>query len=212
MDEVLETGLVMFHRGNANIVMKVVEQLRQLFDLEVEEHQQKYLDCFKLIFFLIGINTVDLCHLRKADVVDGRIEYKRSKTNRDYSIKLEPEALEIIERYKGKGKWLLDVLDRYKDFKDFAHRLNENLQKMGSVEVGKHGKKTREPLFPSLTTYWARHTWATIAASLDIPNETIAAALGHGYGNKVTAIYIDFDQRKVDEANRKVIDYVLHGK
>ena len=48
------------------------------------------------------------------------------------------------------------------------------------------------------------------AASLDIPKETIAAALGHG-GNTVTDIYIDFDRRKVDEANRRVLDWVLYG-
>ena len=77
--------------------------------------------------------------------------------------------------------------------------------------IGKHGKKYREPLYPQLTMYWARHTWATIAASLDIPKETIAAALGHG-GNTVTDIYIDFDQKKVDEANRKVIDHVSNYK
>ena len=64
--------------------------------------------------------------------------------------------------------------------------------------------------FAQITTYWARHTWATIAASLEIPKETIAAALGHG-GNTVTDIYIDFDQKKVDEANRKVLDYVFKG-
>ena len=46
---------------------------------------------------------------------------------------------------------------------------------------------------------------------LDIPKETIAAALGHG-GNTVTDIYIDFDRRKVDEANRRVLDWVLYGK
>lgn len=189
-----------------------VEKLRQLFALDVEEHQRKYLDCFKLIFCLIGINTIDLCHLRKTDVVEGRIEYKRSKTGRDYSIRIEPEAKELIEKYSGKGEWLVNILDRYSNFKDFAHRLNENLQNMGDVSVGKHGKKTRSPLFPGLTTYWARHSWATIAASLDIPNETIAAALGHGYGNRITAIYIDFDRKKIDEANRKVLDWVFYGK
>ena len=189
-----------------------VEQIRELFSLDVESHQQKYLDCFKLIFFLIGINTIDLCHLKKSDVVEGRVEYKRSKTGHKYSIKVEKEAQDIIDNYVGQGEWLLDIKDRYTDFKDYAHRLNENLQNMGLVEVGKHGKKTRKPLFPELTTYWARHSWATIAASLDIPNETIAAALGHGYGNRITAIYIDFDMRKVDEANRRVIDWVLYGK
>ena len=188
-----------------------VEKLRQLFALDVEDHQRKYIDYFKLIFCLIGINTIDLCHLRKSDVVEGRIEYKRSKTGRDYSIRIEPEAQALIEKYAGKGEWLLDVLDRYTDFKDFAHRLNENLQSVGEVTVGKHGKKTRIPMFPNLTTYWARHSWATIAASLDIPNETIAASLGHGYGNRITAIYIDFDKAKIDDANRKVLDWVFYG-
>ena len=68
-----------------------------------------------------------------------------------------------------------------------------------------------EPIVPGLTTYWARHTWATIAASLDVPKETIAHALGHG-NDTVTDIYIDFDKRKVDEANRKVLDFVFGKK
>ena len=65
-----------------------------------------------------------------------------------------------------------------------------------------------ESWYPDITAYWSRHTWATIAASLDIPIETISAALGHFYGSPTTAIYIAFDQRKVDDANRRVIDYV----
>ena len=59
-----------------------------------------------------------------------------------------------------------------------------------------------------LTTYTFRHTWATIAAHLDVPKEVIGKALGHGK-KVVTDIYIDFDQTKIDKANRKVIDYVL---
>ncbi len=69
---------------------------------------------------------------------------------------------------------------------------------------------TWTPIFPKISTYWARHTWATIASELDIPKETIAAALGHG-GNTVTDIYIDFDQKKVDEANRKIIAYLAEN-
>ena len=57
----------------------------------------------------------------------------------------------------------------------------------------------------------ARHTWATVAIYLDIPRETVAHALGHSLRD-VTEIYIDFDPRKVDEANRRVIDWVLYGR
>lgn len=185
-----------------------VEALRMLFDYPVEEYQRKYLDMFKLSFYLIGINIVDLCKLKRVD--GGRIEYIRSKTHRLYSIKVEPEALEIINRYKGKD-WLLDPLDRYDNYKQYARRLNGALQSIGEVEIGKQGAKKIKPLYKKISTYWVRHTWATIAASLDIPKETIAAALGHG-GNTVTDIYIDFDQRKVDEANRRVLDWVLYQK
>lgn len=59
--------------------------------------------------------------------------------------------------------------------------------------------------------YKARHSWATLAAELDIPKETISAGLGHEIGSDVTSIYIKFDQKKVDDANRRVIDY-LFGK
>lgn len=189
-----------------------VEELRMLRDYPCEEWQEKWRDMFMLIFYLIGINTVDLMAL--TEVQKGRVEYRRAKTHRLYSIKVEPEAQAIIDKYKGTNH-LLTFADQYADHGDFRRRMNAALKKIGPLEWvdnrsqthPKKNKKQYNALFPGLTSYWARHTWATIAASLDIPKETIAAALGHG-GNTVTDIYIDFDQRKVDEANRKVIDYL----
>ena len=186
-----------------------VEQLRTLFSYPVEEYAVRHLDMFKLTFFLIGINLADLYRLTEI-THEGRVEYHRAKTGRFYSIKVEPEAMEIIEQYRGKRN-LLSIADTYGNCDNYGKHINKALQRIGDVSVGKRGAKTVVPLFPKLTTYWARHTWATIAASLDIPKETIAAALGHG-GNTVTDIYIDFDRRKVDEANRKVMDWVLYGK
>ena len=186
-----------------------IDDFRKFINYPCEPHAQKYLDMFKLMFMLIGINSIDLAHLK--EVRDGRIEFYRAKTNRLYSIKVEPEAMELIEKYRGKD-WLLFILDRWQKHKDFTMKMNYTLKRIGPVKrVGRGGKKVYSPLFPEISTYWARHSWATIAASLDIPKETIAAALGHG-GNTVTDIYIEFDQRKVDEANRKVLDWVLYGK
>lgn len=186
-----------------------IDEIRTLFNYPVEEYAKLHLDMFKLIFYLIGINIVDLFNLEKINN-EGRIEFYRAKTNRLYSIKVEPEAYEIINKYKGKNK-LLCMADTYKKHNDYAKHLNRALQNIGSVDYGKRGKKTITPLFPELTTYWARHTWATIASSLDIPKDTIAAALGHG-AYTVTDIYIDFDRNKIDQANRKVLDWVLYNK
>jgi integrase len=59
-----------------------------------------------------------------------------------------------------------------------------------------------------LTSYWARHTWATIAYNIGVSKDIISQALGHSNGVQVTDIYIAYDLGKVDEANRKVIDYI----
>lgn len=175
-----------------------VENIRKVFNAEgLEDWEVKYLDFFKLSFMLIGINVVDLCHL--TEIIDGRIEYDRAKTHKPYSVKVEPEAMELIERYRGE-KHLLNFTDNYANYRHFYNNLCKGLNSI-KKKIG----------LKEFTTYWARHTWATIAASLDIPKDTIAAALGHG-GNTVTDIYIDFDQKKVDEANRRVLDWVLYGK
>ena len=69
-----------------------VGQLRTLRDYPCEEWQEKYRDIFMLMFYLIGINAVDLLNARNSDVVNGRLEYKRAKTGKLYSILIEPEA------------------------------------------------------------------------------------------------------------------------
>lgn len=189
-----------------------VEELQKLFNYPVEEYAEIYRDLFKLIFMLIGINTADL-HSLKSITRDGRIEYRRAKTHRDYSIKVEPEAMEIIEKYRGK-KGLLCIADRWSDSRNFLHQMNKALQRIGTMErKGRGGKKIIKAEWPELTTYWARHSWATIAYNdLQIPKDIIAQALGHSGSETVTDIYLDKDPKLVDDANRRVLDWVLYGK
>lgn len=171
-----------------------VEQLRSIFFADVPGWQRKYVDAFMLIFCLVGINTVDLLGLRREDLSDGRISYRRAKTHRLYDVRVEDEAKVLLDRYAGRSK-LLSFDEGCSSYRHWAMKLNRNLS----------------AICPGVTSYTARHSWATIAASLDIPKETIAAALGHG-GNTVTDIYISFDRKKVDDANRRVLDWVFHGR
>lgn len=186
-----------------------VDQLRMLINYECDEYQVKYRDLFMLDFYLIGINIGNLLLLTEKNVVNGRIEYYRNKTNKLISIEIPVEAKEIIDKYKGK-EYLLDVMDVYSDYRYFVKRMNTALKQIGeTTRSGLGGKKDRKPLFPELSSYWARHTWATLAAELDIPKETISAALSHSTDD-TTSIYIRFNRKKIDDANRKVIDYVLN--
>lgn len=181
-----------------------VEALRKIISTPLEEHLEKYRDFFLLSFYLIGANVIDICNAE--EVQDGYLIYRRAKTHKLYTIKVEPEAAALIEKYAGE-KQLLNYLDNHKSYRTFYNCVVRGLKgvkdALNAIDDGIH--------FKELTTYWARHTWATIAAELDIPNATIAAALGHSYGNATSAIYIDKDRRKVDVANRKVIDYVMIG-
>lgn len=186
------------------------DQLITLRDYPCEPHREKYRDLFMLMFYLIGVNAVDILHAKKESIVDNRFVYRREKTNRLYSIELLPEAKEIIERYPG-DNYLLCFMDTYTNHKDFLHRMNDNLKEIGPVLINEKGERIRKPLFPYLTTYYTRHSWATIASKLDIPKDTIRAALGHG-NNTVTDIYIDFDMTKVDKANQKISKYLSRKK
>lgn len=174
-----------------------IDTLRRIFKHQcAEEWQQKYLDFFKLSFMLVGINVVDLCRLTK--ISQGRVEYLRAKTHRPYSIKVESEAREIIDRYAG-TELLVNFCENYANYRHFYNNLCKGLNEV-KAQLG----------LEELTTYWARHSWATIARKLKISKDTIALALGHG-SHTVTDIYIEEDMAEVDEANRKVLDYVLYG-
>ena len=160
----------------------------------------EYRDVFLLMLYLRGINVSDLAALTEEDVVDGRIEYRRNKTGQLYSIKVEPEAREILDRWKGEAH-LLRCFDRYQDPHDYNRRMREALKKMKGADG--------VLIEPDCSSNWARHTWATMCAELDVPDPTISLGMGHRIaGHRTTAIYIKRDQRKVDEANRKVIDYI----
>lgn len=186
------------------------DDIRMIATMPLLPWQEEYRDVFMLIFYLIGINIVDLFSLTHENVQNGRIVYTRRKTKRIYSIKIEPEAQEILERRKGTTH-LIDVADRYKDHTNFTSRFNKALKTFGTWEVDEHHKqKVRyKPYWDFLSSYWARHSWATIAYNdCNIPVDVISQALGHSMGNRVTMVYINSDSKKVDEANRKVIEKV----
>lgn len=186
-----------------------VDELRRIFSYPCDDWQREYVDIFKLTFFLCGINMKDLAALEC--ITGGRVEYNRAKTGIHCSVAVQPEALEIIERYRGEGQ-LLSILDRYRSHADYLSHFNSGLQSLGT-HWSNGERRTGRPLFPMISSYWARYSWASVAAEIDVPVDTIGAALGHSRGRSVTAIYIRTDmRRKVDEANRRVIDYVLYGK
>ena len=196
-----------------------VEDLRNFHDYPIKPSLESYRDYFFLMFYLIGINAADLFMAKPESVVNGRIEYIRKKTHKKYSIKIEPEAQFLIDKYKGKN-YLLCVMDRCKSYKNFLHEMNDALKLIGPTTLvsvpssddlfGEYHEEMKvKPIIPNISSYYSRHTWATLAYETGVPLDIISQALGHSSGNRTTLVYVKFDQTKVDDANRKVIDYFL---
>lgn len=184
-----------------------IDDIGKIFSYTPESNSEALaLDLFKLSFYLIGINFKDMLYLEWEDIYNDRIVYRRLKTGRDITVKIEPEAYEIINRHKGE-KRLLNILEIKEK------KANENRSSQIHTDVTKICNKYLKKIFEKLeinipvSTYYARHTWATTARKIGIDYDIIHLALGHSNGD-VTAVYIEYDNEEIDEANRLVIDAI----
>lgn len=150
-----------------------------------------------LSFYLCGINAVDLYKMQY-EIVNGRIEYKRSKTSgkrKDQafiSIKLVPEAVDLL-------KFATSLPERYASVTNLNHALSKGMSKLSTLTK-----------IPGLQYYKFRHTFGTLARNeCKISKDNIAEALNHvDHGRKTTDIYLAKDWSIIDEVQIKVIRHV----
>lgn len=179
------------------------EQLRALMSYDSgHEIRRIARDLFMLSFYLCGMNLVDLFNLDK--LRNGRATYVRTKTSgknqSQVSILVQPEAEEIIRRYKGRSH-VLRFAEELATYETFNNRIQKAVRAI-AAELNIEG----------MTFYWARYTWATLADRLGVAEKEISKGLGHADRSVAGKYYIAYDWAKVDRANRAVIDSVLQKK
>ena len=163
---------------------------------------------FILMFLLRGIPFVDLAYLRKSDLRDNVITYRRRKTGRPLSVTLTPEAMVLMKKYMNRDSsspYLFPFLESregtkeaYREYQLALRSFNQQLMLLGEL-LG---------LGDKLSSYTARHTWATTAYYCEIHPGIISEAMGHS-SITVTETYLKpFRSKKIDEANRQVVDFV----
>ena len=165
-------------------------------------------ELFILMFLLRGMPFVDLAYLRKSDLRDNVITYRRRKTGCSLSVTLTPEAMILIKKYMNRDSsspYLFSFLksregtkEAYREYQLALRSFNQRLMLLGEL-LG---------LGDKLSSYTARHTWATTAYYCEIHPGIISEAMGHS-SITVTETYLKpFQDKKIDEANKQVLDFV----
>ena len=145
--------------------------------------------------------ATDMAFLKKSDLRNGILNYRRMKTGQGLFILWEKPMQAIVDRYADRhSEYLLPIIksadgDVRRQYKNVYQNVNKYLKKLGEL-LGLHLK---------LTTYVARHSWASIAKSRDVSISVISKALGHN-SETTTRIYLEsIDNSAIDDANRLIL-------
>lgn len=165
-------------------------------------------DIFLFSFYMRGMSFVDIAYLKKKNLVNGFVVYNRRKTGQQLVIKWEKSMDDIIVRHPNEqSTFLLPIITR-EDGTERKQYLNSMLL------INKHLKKIAElaKINIPLTMYVARHSWASIAQSQNIPMRVISLGMGHD-NEETTRIYLASIQTSViDSANNKILNLLDKGK
>lgn len=179
---------------------KTIREIKRL-DLSRTPQLDYARDLFMFSFYTRGMSFIDMAFLKKKDLQNGILVYRRKKTSQQLTIRWEKPMQEIIAKYDtGDSPYLLPIIKEYStdlhaQYINAAHTMNDRLKKIGE----------RIGLEIPLTSYVARHSWASIARSKNISISIISEAMGHD-SESTTRIYLaSLDTSSVDKANSIVL-------
>ena len=171
-------------------------------DLSLKPNLDFARDMFLFCFYTRGMSFIDMAYLRKKDLQNGILSYRRRKTGQQLFIKWERCMQEIVDKYPGNTtEYLLPIItqrdvDYRKQYTNELHRVNHLLKKIG--------KQLDLPM--PLTMYVGRHSWASVAKSRNVPISVISEGMGHDSENTTPIYLASLDTSVVDRANKKILD------
>lgn len=171
-------------------------------DLSLKPNLDFARDMFLFCFYTRGMSFIDMAYLRKKDLQNGILSYRRRKTGQQLFIKWERCMQEIVDKYPGNTtEYLLPIItqrdvDYRKQYTNELHRVNHLLKKIG--------KQLDLPM--PLTMYVGRHSWASVAKSRNVPISVISEGMGHDSENTTQIYLASLDTSVVDRANKKILD------
>lgn len=194
--------------GNDRTIKRAIpiSVIKDVKRLDLSSHPELALtrDLFLFSFYTRGMSFVDMAFLKKSDIKDGYIVYRRHKTDQQLFVKIENCIMSILRKYNNpKSEYLLPIIrdkdcDVRKQYLRAIRMVNYRLQKISLM--------LKMP--NRLTTYVARHSWASAARSKNIPISVISESLGHD-SELTTQIYLaSIDTATIDQANRRILNSI----
>lgn len=172
--------------------------MQNLADLNLENEPELEFtrDLYLFSFYAQGMAFVDIVLLKKTDICNGVLTYSRHKSKQLIRIVVTPQMQGVIDKYNTENEYLFPIISGeyasgYQKYRLALGRINRHLKKIAVVADIK----------VPLTTYTARHTWATLARDYGAPISVISAGLGHT-SEEMTRVYLkDFDVSMLNQVN-----------
>lgn len=181
------------------------EYVERILNFKTTNQYMRFpIDLFAFTYYCGGINFVDIANLTMANIIDGKLIYRRQKTKKLIKIPIQPQAMDLIKKYHNdESPYLFPILSSFhKTDVQKANRIHKAISK-----VNKQLKEIGEALNLNidLTTYVARHSQATVMKRAGVSTAVIREIMGHS-SERVTQIYLDsFDNEQVDNAMKSLL-------
>lgn len=182
------------------VPLSVIKRIKEL-ELSVTPTLDYARDMFLMSFYLRGMSFIDMAFLRKTDLRDGYVTYRRRKTGQQLTIRWTKEMQMILDKYpENKSAYLLPVIrncgtNERCAYRNASYNINHNLKRIAGM-IG---------LAAPVTLYVARHSWASAAKAKGIPLSVISEGMGHD-NETTTRIYLaSLDMSVVDKANSLIL-------
>ena len=183
------------------VSLKAIKRIKEL-DLTLKPHWDYARDMFLFSFYTRGMSFIDMAYLKKADLKNGVLIYRRRKTSQQLSIRWEKCMAEIVTKYEGRSamQYLLPIItnpltDDRIQYRNALCRINVALKEVARLAN----------LSTPLTMYCGRHSWASVAKSKNIPLSVISEGMGHD-SEETTRIYLaSLDSNIIDKANSLIL-------
>ena len=184
------------------VLSSVLKRLKQA-DLSADPSLEQARDFFLFSFYTRGMSWVDMVFLLKENIQEDVLHYRRSKCGQEMSIRITKPLAALIKKYSKATEgepYVLPVIssklpDKRLQYKNSLHNQNRRLKRISE----------QLEIYPCLTTYSSRHSWATIAKEKGVHISVISEGMGH-HSERTTEIYLaSFEASVLDKANEKII-------